>query len=138
MALIGGGGAGNVGGGNPSGTGTSVNYIGEHAYGYSGTVAVSNSDVNLLDFSTPSNSYIVGKVQFFGLTLSNDDIEHSVIINGEKVITVISSQTVGTSEPDSWIPVLLPPQSTIKITGKNAQSGTSINTAAIFVGRVYG
>ena len=40
MALIGGGGAGNVAGGNPSGTGTSLNYIGDHCYAYSGDVIV--------------------------------------------------------------------------------------------------
>ena len=118
-------------------TGLTLSYVGNHAYAYSGTIAVSSSDVSLLLFSTGSE-YIVAKVQFFGLTISNDDIEHSVKLNGEKVITVISSQTTGSSEPDQWIPILLPPYSKVEVTGKNAQSGTNIDTAAILVGRVYG
>ena len=37
MALRGGGGAGNVAGGNPSGIGTSLNYVGDHVYAFSGS-----------------------------------------------------------------------------------------------------
>jgi len=60
MALI--GGAGNVAGGsNPSGTGTSLNYIGNHAYAYSGIIASSGSQSaatdTALQFET-SNQYV--------------------------------------------------------------------------------
>ena len=36
MALVGGGGAGNIAGSNPAGTGTSLNHIGDHVYANSG------------------------------------------------------------------------------------------------------
>jgi len=61
MALIGGGGSGNVAGGNPSGTGTGLTYVGDHCYAYSGEITSGTSgDSTMLDFSTGANSYIVG------------------------------------------------------------------------------
>ena len=51
MALI--AGAGNpVGSGGTAGTGTGINYIGEHAFAYSGTVAIApNSFTRMLRFN---------------------------------------------------------------------------------------
>ena len=57
------GGGNPVSGSNPAGTGSSLNYIGKHAYGYSGVIAVNNVEKTLLQFST-GNLYIVAKVQF--------------------------------------------------------------------------
>ena len=59
-------GAGNpVGGSNPAGTGTGLNYIGNHAYGYSGIVNSASQDENvtLMSFTTGSH-YVVCEVQF--------------------------------------------------------------------------
>ena len=137
MPLVGGGGAPNVAGGNPAGTGTGLNYIGEHAYAYSGTIASDNNETVMLKFTT-GNLYIVGKIQFFELTISNDNIEHAVSINSEKVLRVLSSQTVGTSEPDPYLPIIIPPYSSIEVTAKNAQGSGDLDSSVTLTGRVYG
>ena len=68
-----------VGGSNPSGTGSSINYIGEHAYAYSGEITSgSGTTKTLLNFITASNSYIVGTIHLVlrpGNDRPNDDIE---------------------------------------------------------------
>ena len=76
MALDGGGGGG--GGGpisssNPAGTGTGINYIGNHAYAYSGVFSASTTESNMLKFST-GNAYIMsefcwGTMYKLGVTL---------------------------------------------------------------------
>ena len=59
MALVGGGGAPNVtGSGGTAGTGTGLNYLGNHAYANAGTADVSTSSTTRLNFSTGSE-YIV-------------------------------------------------------------------------------
>ena len=130
------GGGNPVSGSNPTGVGTSINYVGEHAYAYSGTVASDNNDTVMLKFAT-GNLYIMAKIQFFELTISNDNIEHAVEINGEKILRVLSSQTVGTSEPDSYIPILFPPNSDVRLLAKNAQGSGDLDSAVTLVGRVY-
>jgi hypothetical protein len=121
---------------NPVGIGSGINYIGQHAYAYSGTISADNNDTEMLKFNT-GNEYIVAKIQFFELTISNDNIQHSIEINGENVVSVLSSQTVGTSEPDQWIPVLFPPNSQIRILAKNAQGSGDLDSGVALVGRVY-
>ena len=61
MALLGGGGAGNVaGGGNPAGTSFNLNYLGDFCYAYSGIVEQNAGDVTtLLDFTTGSEIAVV-------------------------------------------------------------------------------
>ena len=60
MPLVGGGGAGNIAGGNPAGTGTSLNYIGNHAYAYSGNFSSTGTDdTTYLEFDLALNQYIV-------------------------------------------------------------------------------
>ena len=130
------GGGNPVGGSNPAGIGTSINYVGEHAYAYSGTIVSDNNDTVMLKFSTGS-LYIVAKIQFFQLTISNDNIEHAVEINGEKILRVLSSQTVSPSEPDSYIPILIPPNSDVRFLAKNAQGTGDLDSAVTLVGRVY-
>ena len=66
MALVGGGGAPNVAGSNPAGTSTSLNYVGKHAYAYSGDVSVSGSLTTMLEFTT-AEQYVVGHYQIHGL-----------------------------------------------------------------------
>ena len=113
-----------------------LSILGNHAYAYSGTIASDNNETVMLKFTT-GNLYIVAKIQFFELTISNDNIEHAVSINSEKVLRVLSSQTVGTSEPDPWLPVIIPPYSSIEVTAKNAQGSGYLDSIVTLTGRVY-
>ena len=135
MALIGGGGAGNVAGGNPSGTGTGLNYIGEHAYANSGVVEVDTNFIELLNFST-GNNYIMAKQQIYSNTIAGADIFLKVSINSELIIASAYNQQ-GQLDPTGYTPneILIPPQSTVKIEMK-VISGTA-NLSTTVVGRVY-
>ncbi len=115
MPLIGGGGAGNTAGSNPTGTSTNLNYVGKHAFGYSGTVSVSGSLTTMLEFVT-TNQYIVGTYQIHGTfaQIGASQIRINVIINGESI-----TDTYWDSAQDNLNPlennILLPPYSTIKV-----------------------
>ena len=87
MPLVGGGGAGNVGGGAPVGVGSSINYIGNHAYAFSGQVTSgTGTTITMLDFTTASNSYITANIQFgFAGSRSNDDERVEIYADGALV-----------------------------------------------------
>ena len=136
MPLVGGGGSPNVSGGNPSGTGSSFVYIGDHGYGYSGSVTVNNNFSTLLNFST-QNSYIMAVFQPFYLNESEtDNITYEVLINDEVVAaTQVTDSTSFT--PYQEIDLLLPPYSSIKIQAKNISGSGNRNVACSIIGRVY-
>ena len=80
MPLVGGGGAGNIAGSNPAGTGNVINYIGNHAFLHSGIVAVQTSETVMAKFTTQS-AYIDGIIQFhYAVNASGDDVEYVIKI----------------------------------------------------------
>ena len=84
MPLVGGSGSPNVAGSNPSGTSSSINYIGQHAYVASGQVEVDNNVSTLADFTTGS-SYVVGEAMFAMGNAGGDDYEYTVLFDGQVV-----------------------------------------------------
>jgi hypothetical protein len=140
MALIGGGGAGNVAGGNPSGTGTGLTYVGDHCYAYSGSIAITSQVQTMLNFNT-ANNYLVVKIQT-GVTqggggAQSDDIETVVQLNSEVIIARMLSHNNESGQLES-IDLLIPPYSTILVTCDNVQGTTSTPTQVTLSGRVYG
>jgi hypothetical protein len=132
MSLIGGGGsgaggAGNpVGGSNPAGIGTSINYIGNHVYGYSGTVTLGDgATVTCLDFTSGSSNYIIAKVQAGFTSRSNDDTNFVVKIDGQLVCSSLFNNTFSDSPVTiGAMEIIIPPSSrvqlqAIKIVGTN-------------------
>lgn len=130
-------GGGNPVGSNPAGTGQNLNYIGKHAYAYSGVVTDSGSGsaaTTVLKFTT-GNSYITAK-----LTLVNDETGSAAIyvradINGETVLrSNYDSSASGSPPMDTPIHMLLEPNSTFEL---KAGSTASVDFTAFIVGRVY-
>ena len=140
MPLVGGGGAGNVSGGNPSGTGTSINYVGNHAYAYSGVIEVSNSLVTLLDFSV-GNSYIMAKFQpFYNDADQGDNVAFEIKVDSELIysIELAGATTANTHRGDpNPIPILIPPYGRITVQGKNSTDSDTRNIGIVITGRVY-
>ena len=141
MALVGGGGAANTAGGNPAGTGTSLNYIGDdpkHCYGYSGQLTVSNSAVTMLEFFTGSQ-YTVGKLQFTWTTTGDeytgDDLLLQVFIDDQIVISNLGGSAHDRAR--AYIELLCPPFARIKVTLKNASSATGHYGTIAYTGRAY-
>ena len=139
MALIGGGGAGGAGntsGSNPTGTSTNLNYVGDHAYAYSGDVSIDSSLVTMLEFDT-AERYIVGSYQIHGLfaQIGANQIQIEVVMNGESVTHTFwdsGNDNLNALENN----ILLPPFT--KISFQLAQaSGTPRNMQLTLLGRVY-
>ena len=126
-----------VSGANPSGTGTILNYIGKHAYAYSGNVSVDGNHTTMVKMST-QNSYVVGTLQVGSSESGNDDIELILLLNNENIIVQSFSNTFSTSiQGYNEIEVLIPPFSTIELTLKVAGGNPPTICQAMFQGRVY-
>tara|TARA_Y100000296_G_scaffold72355_1_gene88659 strand:+ start:107 stop:517 length:411 start_codon:yes stop_codon:yes gene_type:complete len=134
MPLVGGGGAGNTAGSNPAGTGTTLNYIGDHAYAMSGGIDVPQTITTLLNFST-SNTYVVAEFTFGNSSGSGDDMEYEVSIDSQKVLSVAVSGA--NAMPPNKPVILLPPYSNVLVTGFNLSSNTPREVFAVIAGRAY-
>jgi hypothetical protein len=140
MALIAGGGAGNPVGGT-AGVGTSLNYVGDFAYAYSGAADAASSSDTRLKFST-GNEIIVGKITGNGAcdatSLGDGNITSFTIqVNGETV----SVMKVDTSTEDSPMTavnnLILAPYSEVTVLSQSDGAGTDRVTTVLFTGRVY-
>ena len=141
MALIGGGGAGNVSGGNPTGTGTSLNYIGNHVSAVSGAIVSSTSPTTALEFSTGSG-YIVALIQFAGYTIPDNASDGTrgicaVSINSESVTQLLTDYDSGNLMETSNLKILLPAYSTVKIELESSDNTGNFSAFVVLTGRVY-
>jgi len=139
MALIGGGGAGNVAGGaNPAGIGSSLNYIGDHCYGYSGVIGATSSGTTYLDFTT-GGLYIVATVQCNYAINQAEDMVYEIKMDGQTVQKWINAGATGVSnagfEPQNPQQIIIPPFTRVEVVITSAS--TTRDQAASLVGRVY-
>jgi len=124
MALVGGGGAGNVAGSNPSGTGSSITYVGDYAYAHSGVVSVTDASTALVDFTT-GNEIIDSIVQFYYGELSGDNMRYSVKMNGETIISYEVSEAASAAQyPDPQIYLIIPPYTHVQLLAENESSSS--------------
>jgi len=132
------GGGNPVGSTNPAGTGSSINYIGKHAYAYSGSVGVDNTVRTMLDFTTAANTYILGRIAFFSDVINNDDYQLVIKIDGEAVMQQKVPQTYQTTAT-GYIPVevIIAPQSRVEVTLANVTDTTSSDWTVTMVGEQY-
>jgi hypothetical protein len=141
MTLVGGGGAGYTAGSNPAGTGTTLNYIGDHVYAYSGTFQSTNASQTMLDFSTGSE-YIVGNLTLnaaidFAQTDAGVGSAFRISINGE-VISLIKTESGAEDMPTNSIQeLILAPFTDVKVEVIASGNNTSFLNTINFVGRVY-
>jgi len=132
MPLVGGGGSSNVAGGNPTGTGTGLTYIGKHAYAYSGLITVPGDDTVLLNFAT-ANSYIVAKFTPIYATDAGDNAQWEVEINGEIVYSLYASAATQAAL-NNEITIILPSFSKVRVL---AGINNDRLLGAMITGRVY-
>tara|TARA_R100001086_G_scaffold108972_1_gene55221 strand:- start:344 stop:739 length:396 start_codon:yes stop_codon:yes gene_type:complete len=123
---------------NAAGTGSNINYIGKHAYVYSGIVGVNNSETTLLDFTTGAGLYIDAKIQLMNATSSNEDFKYTIKANEEIIFEYKFTQTTGNSYlSDLPLLMILAPQTRIQVLAINETSGTPRDHTANITGRVY-
>ena len=138
MPLIGGGGAGNVAGGaNPSGTGSSINYIGNHAFMNTGRVDFDGSETTVA-ITTTGSEYIVGKLTCSVENDGSDDVRIRLYFNNEQIMGDISTSPPGTGNlAFNPLRIIIPPYTTMKITYDNEGSSSTLTSLTMFEGRVY-
>tara|TARA_Y100001963_G_scaffold119398_1_gene166553 strand:+ start:237 stop:635 length:399 start_codon:yes stop_codon:yes gene_type:complete len=129
------GGGNPVGGANPVGTGTGLNYIGNHAYAYSGVKPTSGTATNFLDFTTSRSGYLVAKIQPVYIAQGTNNIQYIIKLDGQ-----IINQTEVTSSRDyspyDVLHLIVPPESRVEIAVDNLSSGTE-DAAVVFTAEVF-
>ena len=135
MALVGGGGAPNVAGSNPAGVGTSLNYVGNLVYAYSGDVTIAASLANpttLLEFTTGAE-IISGNVSWGSDIVGGNDTRVNISINSERIF--ICRYSSGESESnDQPLNIIIPPFSKILIA---IGAEVSVTATALFTGEIH-
>ena len=129
------GGGNPVGGANPAGTGSVLNYVGNHAYAYSGAIAC-GTETTLIDAAT-GNNYIVAKFQPSVIADTSDNMQFNIKIDGQLITRIqITSSTATT--PYEEVEIIIAPNARLEITCLN-QSGSQNerDCAAMLTGRVY-
>ena len=130
-----------TGGANPTGIGKTINYIGNHAYAYSGEVIVYNATQTMLEFET-GNAYIMAKFSY-GVDRNaalggNKQIGFTISMDSQKVMQVVTytNSSHGILDFDNNYEILIPPYTRIKIESETDEAD-NIPTFAMLTGRVY-
>jgi len=136
------GGGNPVGGANPAGTSSTLNYIGNHVYNYSGTFPTTTDSQTMMEFSTFPNTYIVGEfVLMGGLKFASDANGRvsvfRVSVNNEIVAVLKSDPQASDYTGDVKLPMLLEPNSKIKLEVIGNDTDANQTVTAMFVGRAY-
>ena len=118
--------------------GLGIRYIGNWAYAYSGEVAVDNTEISLLEFTTGSG-LIVGEMQVGSKNAENEDYEMKIYFN-DLVIFSNTFHQQGATYVDiaPAVPLIIPPFTLLKVTMDNIADTDSRNWTMGFTGRVYG
>jgi len=142
MPLVGGGGSPNVAGagGNPSGVGNTLNYIGDHAYAYSGGIDVDNNATSLLKFTT-GGLYVKGRFQpqYFVANAgeATEDYRFAVKFDNQEVSVTLIAEGTDRDAFYSKVNLIIPPFTTVEVTAQNVSDSTTRSVGAIITGRVY-
>jgi hypothetical protein len=142
MALVGGGGSPNVSGGsNPAGTGSGLNYIGNHCYAYSGATESSTGGNTMLNFTTGSE-YIRAKLTCNPSTKYADvdsaPAAFQLTMDGQIVGAIKFDNNASDTGGNYWeVNMIIPPYTKIEVEmDSTTDDGTYVGTA-ILEGRVY-
>ena len=120
-------------------TGLELNYIGNHAYAYSGTVQATQSDATLLEFTT-GNKLIIGEITCAG-AVDNTNSETGCItawtltMNAVEIIRMKTETLQEDMPPYTTTPILIPAYTSIKLVVlSNATVGAC---SAMIIGKVH-
>jgi len=127
---------------NTASTGLNLNYVGNYAYAYSGAIPCSNSEKELLNFTTGSG-VLVAKIKFAVATPAPENDQMRVIfeLNGITVYqSLIYSGTGGTFYQSNreTVNVVIPSYSNWRVLGENITDASSRAIAVIISGKVIG
>ena len=121
-----------------AGPGLGLQYMGNHCYAYSGLVLVTNSETDLLNFTTTGTGYIIGKFQVTPAQNHDEDIVFKWYLNGSQVQSLHIFDNKAAGSPMSlhnYILLIIPAGTTVRVTGD--MSANAFNQVCTFTGRVY-
>ena len=120
-----------------TGTASSLELVGDHAYAYSGNVGITSSNITMLKFTT-GNYYFVGGLEFHGdfasITASNTVTR--IVMNDSEIVDTIHTTQQDNTLMDYPIQIIIPAYTEIDITMAQAAGGT-IDMQCTLVGRIY-
>jgi len=122
-------------------TGLGIRYIGNWAYAYSGTINVTATPINLLEF-TSGAGIIVGKLKVMQSTAAaeGDDVLASLLFNEIYIFRmVLGKNAFNEFDPSSITAtdIIIPPFTLVQVELDNL-SGNASDMSALLTGRVYG
>jgi len=122
-------------------TGLGIRYISNWTYAYSGTINVTATPINLLEFTTGSG-LIVAKLKVMQSTAAAeaDDVLASLLFNGLYIFRmVLGKNAFQEFDPNSAtaVDIIIPPRTLVQVELDNL-SGTDADMSALLTGRVYG
>ena len=121
-----------------AGTGLGLRYIGkDHVYAYSGTLGATDTETDLLN-TVSGSGYILGSVQFNQEEAGSNDYKYRIRLNDIIIQSYIVTGSIGASEADNIIPVLIPPFTHLRCTAQNLTGGSGYSQIVSLTGRVYG
>jgi hypothetical protein len=135
MPLVGGGGSPNVAGSNPAGTGSSINYVGNFVYGYSGVMGIDDTETTMLEFTTGSE-IIVAEFNFTAIERTGDQLFGTIYVDSQKIAVSWSGLSTNNNEPSYPIKVVIPPFTRVKATGDNITAAAR-EFAVTMTGELY-
>ena len=136
MALVGGGTGGFANTVNPAGTGTSLNYIGNHCYAYSGVITPSgaaSADTTALQFTT-GNSYAMVEINWTCMSTSATVDQYFQMSMDSQIIFNARAEDDESATSQSPIKVLIPPFTKVEVKVGDAAAN---DMSVILAGRVY-
>jgi len=119
--------------------GPNLRYVGQFAYGYSGRIAVGNSEILLMDFITGSG-LITAKVQFFYAvdTSQNPNFAYTIKINGAVVSKYVVNGSSTYTSANNPVFLVIPPESHIELIAQNVEDSSTLTQSALITGKVHG
>jgi len=117
-----------------------LSVVGEHAYAYSGVVNIGNSETEMLNFQSENNYMVCGWFANFNqLTsdpLASEDFRFVLYLNGLQIAmmeTADSQQASRATVQD----IIIPPNTNVKVTGRNYTGSNTEPCGVVITGRVY-
>jgi len=125
---------------NTASVGLSLNVIGDHLYGFSGAVAVSNSAITLIE-DTTGNYYTVATWignynQAASESVASEDYRFVLTFNGLRIASCEGSDAQGAAR-NTLLDIVIPPFTNVKIVARNYSGSGTEDVGAVLVGRIY-
>jgi len=119
-----------------AGTGLDLNYVQDRVYAFSGIIGATNTETDLLNFTT-GNKVVDGQVYLALVSNSADDYIFNVYINNILAFGAVTKAGANYGMPRNVIiPIIVSPYTVVRVTAQNVSDSSSQNCCATINGKV--